>query len=118
MSSSDRIGPPGPPGPQGPPGKFSGTVNTSIIPKEDGKMSLGSEEFKFSDIYVKNSLNIGDCSINADGDTLFLPKDTKIENTNILEKVEKLETELNELHTKIEQLYKLWDADVIHDMIS
>jgi len=110
MSTNDYRGPPGPPGqpgktgpigptgPQGPQGEFNGVVSSSIIPSEDGTLSLGNNEFSFSDIYVKNTINVG--------------------NTDILSKVEKLETELNAIQIKIEQLYKLWNTDVIHDMIS
>ena len=88
----------GPQGPQGPEGEFSGIVSSNIVPNEDGTLSLGTNEFSFSDVYVKNSLKIG--------------------NTDILLKVEKLENELNELQARIEQLYKLWDTDTHIDTIS
>ena len=88
----------GPQGPQGPEGEFSGIVSSNIIPNEDGTLSLGNSEFSFSDVYVKNSLKIG--------------------NTDILLKVERLENELSTLQARIEQLYKLWDTDTHIDTIS
>lgn len=91
-------GPQGIQGPEGPQGEFSGIVSSNIIPNEDGKLSLGNSEFSFSDVYVKNSLKIG--------------------NTDILLKVEKLENELSALKARIEQLYKLWDTDTHIDTIS
>lgn len=110
---SAREGPPGPQGPQGPQGVrgptgpegiFRNVLTTNLIPISSN-IDIGSISQPISDIFINNSVNLGDKVINnnVDDDLLQLP--TKVAFGTV--KLEELIERLNNIEEEIKRINEI-----------
>ena len=106
-------------GPIGPVGTFGGIVERNIIPLENGLINvgevsngfnklylsdgivptstdvkLGTEESPLKNLFVSDSISVGNKSITSSNDSLILPNDTKIGDVDINIKLMKIQNKV------------------------
>jgi hypothetical protein len=146
--STGPIGATGYTGPIGPVGTFGGIVERNIIPLENGLINvgevsngfnklylsdgivptstdvkLGTEESPLKNLFVSDSISVGNKSITVSEESLILPNNTKIGDVDINLRLTELQNQVSALQTKLDQICQLWNSDlfeanIVDDMIS
>lgn len=52
---------------------LAGTFESAVLPRTDGNQPLGNPSYKFSDVYLANSVRIGNATITHSGSAVALP---------------------------------------------
>ena len=129
-------------GPIGPVGTFGGIVERNIIPLENGLINvgevsngfnklylsdgivptstdvkLGTEESPLKNLFVSDSISVGNKSITSSNDSLILPNDTKIGDVDINIKLMQIQNQVSSLQTKLDQICQLWNSDLFESNI-
>ena len=135
-------------GSTGPIGTFGGIVERNIIPLENGLINvgevsngfnrlylsdgivptstdvkLGTEEYQLKNIFVSDSISVGNKLITSSDESLILPNTTKVGDVDINSKLTELQNQISVLQIKLDQICQLWnsdlfDANIVDDMIS
>jgi hypothetical protein len=135
-------------GPIGPEGTFGGIVERNIIPLENGlinvgeisngfnrlylsdgivptstDVNLGTEESPLKNLFVSDSISVGNKSIRSSDESLILPNSTKVGDVDINSKLTQIQNQVSALQTKLDQVCQLWNSDlfeanIVDDMIS